>query len=97
MIVTPTPPSACSTRWVLIIRRCSSIRATGRSMRIEPDVVSAWSASPDGLTYMFKLRQDVRFHDGSSMTSADVKASYDRIINPPEGVLSSRRALYEDI
>jgi len=31
------------------------------------------------------------------MTSADVKASYERIINPPEGVLSSRRALYEDI
>ena len=31
------------------------------------------------------------------MTSADVKATYDRIINPPEGVLSSRRALYEDI
>ena len=68
-----------------------------KSMRIEPDVVSSWSASPDGLTYTFKLRQDVRFHDGSSMTSADVKASYERIINPPEGVLSSRRALYEDI
>jgi peptide/nickel transport system substrate-binding protein len=66
-----------------------------KSMRIEPDVVSSWFASPDGLTYTFKLRQDVRFHDGSSMTSADVKASYDRIINPPEGVLSSRRALYD--
>jgi peptide/nickel transport system substrate-binding protein len=68
-----------------------------KNMRIEPDVATSWSSSPDGLTFTFKLRQDVKFHDGSPMTSADVKASYDRIINPPEGVLSVRRALYEDI
>jgi len=57
-----------------------------KGMRIEPDVASSWSASPDGLTYTFKLRQDVKFHDGSPMTSADVRATYDRIINPPDGV-----------
>jgi peptide/nickel transport system substrate-binding protein len=73
------------------------LKYTGDWKSVEPDVVSSWFASPGGLTYTFKLEQDVRFHDGSSMTSADVKASYERIINPPEGVLSSRRALYEDI
>jgi peptide/nickel transport system substrate-binding protein len=66
-------------------------------MRIEPGVASSWSASPDRLNYTFKLRRDVRFHDGSPMTSADVKATYDRIIDPPSGVVSSRRALHEDI
>ncbi len=68
-----------------------------KDMRIEPDVASSWSSSADGLTFTFKLRQDVKFHDGSPMTSADVKATYDRIINPQEGVVSARRALYEDI
>jgi len=61
-------------------------------MRIEPDVASSWSASPDGLTYTFKLRKDVKFHDGSPLTSADVRATYDRIINPSDGVLSAARS-----
>ena len=41
--------------------------------------------SKDQLTYTFKLRKGVKFHDGSDLTSRDVKASYDKIINPPAG------------
>src|SRR5262245_38729418 len=50
------------------------------------DVATEWKTSPDGLTYTFSIRQGVRFHDGSPLTAADVKASYDKIIFPPEGV-----------
>src|SRR5262252_7256777 len=42
------------------------------------DVATEWKVAPDGLTYTFKLHQGVRFHDGSPLTSADVKASYDK-------------------
>ena len=55
------------------------------------DVASEWKISPDGLTYTFKIRGGIRFHDGSPLTSADVKASYDKILNPPDGVRSIRK------
>jgi len=65
--------------------------------KLKPDVASSWTASPDGTTYTFKLRPDVLFHDGTKLTSADVKASFDRLRNPPAGVISIRQAAFEDI
>ena len=55
------------------------------------DLAESWTISKDGLLYTFKLRRGVKFHDGSEMTSKDVKASYDKIIFPPAGILSDRK------
>src|SRR6266704_3179281 len=60
-----------------------------------PDLAESWTISKDGLVYTFKLRKGVKFHDGSEMTSKDVKASYDRIIFPPPGIVSDRKGQYE--
>src|SRR3989441_433860 len=59
------------------------------------DLAESWTTSPDAMTYTFKLRQGVRFHDGSPMTSRDVKASYDKIISPPANVISARKGAYQ--
>ncbi len=67
------------------------------NQKIAGDLATSWDVAKDGMTYTFKLHPNVKFHDGSPMTSADVKASYERIINPPEGVLSVRRALFTSI
>src|SRR5438105_13403074 len=58
--------------------------------KLKPDIAESWSVSPDGLAYTFKVRQGVVFHDGSPLTSADVKATFDRIRNPPAGIVSIR-------
>jgi peptide/nickel transport system substrate-binding protein len=47
-----------------------------------------------GKTYVFELRNGVKFHDGTPLTAADVKASWDHIISPPEGVLSVRQSYF---
>ncbi|MEX3966694.1 ABC transporter substrate-binding protein [Paraburkholderia sp. EG286B] len=46
-------------------------------LKPQPQLATAWSVSPDGLRYRFKLRQNVRWHDGQPFTSADVAFSVD--------------------
>src|SRR4051812_10374009 len=58
------------------------------------DLAESWFVSPDRLTYSFKLRPNIFFHDGSKLGSPDVKASYERIIHPPSGVVSARQVDY---
>ncbi len=62
--------------------------------KIEGDVAEGWTVSKDGLTYTFKIRKGIRFHDGSLLTARDVKLTYDKIIFPSEGVASARKASY---
>jgi peptide/nickel transport system substrate-binding protein len=62
--------------------------------KIVGDVAESWTISGDGLMYTFKIRQGIKFHDGSLLTAQDVKATYEHIIFPPEGVVSARKASY---
>jgi peptide/nickel transport system substrate-binding protein len=63
--------------------------------KVIPDVAAEMpQVSADKTTVTIKLRQDVKFHDGTGLTSEDVKATYDKIIFPPTGVLSPRAGAY---
>jgi peptide/nickel transport system substrate-binding protein len=74
------------------------IDPTDRSgTRVVGDLAESWAVSPDKRTYVLRLRRGVRFHDGSELTSRDVKATYEKIIAPPPGVISARRAEYLEV
>ncbi len=52
------------------------------TFELAPDLAEEFTVSEDGTTYTFKLRRGVKFHNGREMTSADVRYSFERILNP---------------
>jgi peptide/nickel transport system substrate-binding protein len=61
------------------------------------DLAESWQVAPDRKTYIFKLKPNLLFHDGSQLAAVDIKASFDRLRAPPSGVVSIRKASFEDI
>ena len=59
----------------------SSLLERDNQMNLRGDLAESWS-TPDPRTYIFHLRRGVRFHDGRLLTSLDVKATFDFMMNP---------------
>ena len=53
--------------------------------QVIPDIASRWDVSEDGTVYTFHLRDNVKFHDGKSVTASDVKYSFERAASPKLG------------
>ena len=64
---------------------------------IIPDLAHSWEITKDGKSYTFHLRQGVQFHDDAELTADDVKATFDRIVKPPEGVSIPRSILFRAV
>ncbi len=58
----------------------SSLVERDEQMNLRGDLAEAWEV-PDPLTYIFRLRHEARFHDGSAVTAVDVKDTFDYILN----------------
>ncbi len=59
---------------------------------VEPSLAESWTRSDDGLTWIFNLRKDVRWHDGQPFTAHDVGFTFNRIIYNDDIPASSRPA-----
>ena len=58
--------------------------AAGEKGEIRPMLATGWTVSKDGKTYTFALRENVKFHNGATMTAADVAWSLEKLLGDPE-------------
>ena len=59
--------------------------ARDKDNSFKPWLATSWEVTPDGKTYTFKLRTDVKFHDGTPFNAAAVKFNYDRMYDEKFG------------
>src|SRR5215831_20786778 len=72
-----TAPAQITPFGILYALHDSVVRAA-YGTKIGPGLAEAWSDSPDGLTYEFRLRRGLKFHNGDAVTAEDVKFSFER-------------------
>lgn len=65
-------------------------------LQIVPAVAESWEFSPDGLQLTFKIDPNAKFQNGAAVTAADVKASFERILNEDTGAVARANFLSID-
>ncbi|HEY7036863.1 MAG TPA: ABC transporter substrate-binding protein [Thermomicrobiales bacterium] len=68
--------------WHVVEHIYSRLTKVQPDLSIAPELADSWDVSEDGLTYTFKLHQGVKFHNGREVVAADVKYSYERLVDP---------------
>jgi peptide/nickel transport system substrate-binding protein len=87
----PHKSTARSTAEVLFMAGDTLVALDYDLKRVVPGLAKSWTVSQDGLTYTFKLRDDVTFCSGKKLTAKDVVASYERWMHPDtKGVVKWR-------
>ncbi len=77
-----TQTSGAAIPQVLLTNVYETLVKLDQSGKIVPGLAQSWTVSPDGKTYTFNLRSDVKFSSGANFTAADAKFSLDRVKKP---------------
>jgi peptide/nickel transport system substrate-binding protein len=80
--------------WVAMNVGCGLVNITPDG-KFVGDAADSWQVSADNLTYTFKLRPNVLFHDGTKVDAAAVKFSIDRLMDP--ATKSGMRSFYDSV
>ena len=70
---------------VTLLTHATLVRVNRVSGALEPRLAREWTSSPDGLTWTFKLRENVTFSDGAPFTPADVVFTFEVLYDPKVG------------
>jgi oligopeptide transport system substrate-binding protein len=65
-----------------IMQIFSGLVRLDEKLKVQPDIAEKWEVSDDGTSYTFFIRNDVSFHNGKTLTAADVKYSLERACLP---------------
>lgn len=89
------PHTVSSTSSIRIFRQIyNTLVDVDDEMNFVPELAESWE-QPDDLTYIFKLREGVKFHNGREMTAEDVKYSFERVLNPDTAAIG--KSYYDSI
>jgi len=80
-------------QWVAIAQMFDGLYIVNENYEMEPVLADSYEASADGKVYTFKIKSGVTFHNGEDFSSADVKYTYDWILDPKNG--SNRSGEFE--
>src|SRR6266498_3095235 len=73
-----TAPPQITPFGILYALHDALVRPLPGGQKMGPSLAESWKENPDGLTYEFKLRRGLKFHNGDPFTAEDVKFSFDR-------------------
>ena len=91
----PTGGAAAAIDEVVYANIFEGLTRFGPDGGVRPALSESWAISEDGLTYTFKLRENVAFHDGSGFDADDVKFSLDRAM--AEDSTNAQKQLFANI
>jgi len=91
----PTAGAAQAIREVTYLNIYEGLVRLDRDGKIQPLLATSWTTSPDGLTYYFRLRDGVTFHDGATFNAETAKFTLERAMAP--GSTNAQKWIFESI
>jgi len=91
----PTTAAPVAIREVTWLNLYEGLVQIDRNGEVQPLLAESWEVSEDGLTYNFRLREGVTFHDGTTFEASDVKFSFDRARSPES--TNAQKQIFEPI
>jgi peptide/nickel transport system substrate-binding protein len=92
----PTVAAAAAIGEVVHMSVLEGLTKINMDGKISPLLAESWTADPDGRVYTFKLRKNVKFHDGEAFDASDVKFSFERA-KAPGSTNKAKKAVFDNI
>ena len=92
----PTMAAAAAIGEVVHMSVLEGLTKINMDGKISPLLAESWTTDPDGRVYTFKLRKNVKFHDGEAFDASDVKFSFERA-KAPASTNKAKKAVFDNI